>query len=233
MSQAIPLTLSALPVPAGIDVATIDELIQLICTYMEGEISTSVSFFLQGVNFPASDQGIFYNQTTNRFGAWNSTLGKYIPVSDLQVGDMKLSVVGGDDPANGWVQLDGRPVSDVAGLSQLQMSNLQTIYGANNNLPKFDFVGGLSNIPAQGSFGAISQPPINPDTGIIGGLAFDAAYVQTQIAALATNCESLDASTQGLANTVQAIRGLGDQILAAFNTNPVNGPTWRIFIGFP
>ena len=141
MSQAIPLTLSALPVPAGIDVATIDELIQLICTYMEGEISTSVSFFLQGVNFPASDQGIFYNQTTNRFGAWNSTLGKYIPVSDLQVGDMKLSVVGGDDPANGWVQLDGRPVSDVAGLSQLQMSNLQTIYGANNNLPKFDFVG--------------------------------------------------------------------------------------------
>ncbi len=139
MASTIPIILTALPVPTGIQATDFNQLLALVAKYLQGSISTSVSFFLQGSNFPLSDQGIFYNQTTHQFGAWNASLGRYVPLTTLVVGDAKPSYVGGDDPVNGWIVLNGRNVNEVAGITQFQKANLETLFGVSGIMPTQTF----------------------------------------------------------------------------------------------
>lgn len=139
MASIIPIILTALPVPTGIQAINFDQQLALVARYLQGSISTNVSFFLQGSNFPQSDQGIFYNQTTHQFGAWDSSQGRYVPLTTLIVGDAKPSYVAGDDVVNGWVQLDGRNVNSVPGITQFQKANLQTLFGVGGVLPTQTF----------------------------------------------------------------------------------------------
>lgn len=139
MASTIPIILTPLPVPTGIQAINFDQLLALVARYLQGSISTNVSFFLQGSNFPQSDQGIFYNQTTHQFGAWDSGQGRYVPLTTLIVGDAKPCYVGGDDAVNGWILLDGRNVNSVTGINQFQKSNLEILFGVGGVLPTANF----------------------------------------------------------------------------------------------
>ena len=125
--------------PTGIEATDINGLLGIIAQYLQGSISQSVSFFQQGSNYPSSDQGIFFNQTTQQFGAWNAALGRYIPLTTLKVGDAKPSYVAGDDVVNGWVELNGRNINSVAGITVSQQANLATLFGAGATLPTQNF----------------------------------------------------------------------------------------------
>lgn len=232
MSQNIPIKLVNLPVPVGVEAADINQLLALMAQYLSGTISANVSFFLQGSNFPTSNQGIFYNQSTNRFGNWNTQLGKYINISDLQVGDVKPSYVAGDDPANGWVVLDGRKVANVPNLTQLQYSNLDMLF-SDKTLPNLPFLAGLNNPPAVGTFSSITQSAVQPVKGYIGSLAIDATYTQSQVAALRDASEQLDTSVNNLNTTVATMKSASEQLLASINSNvSTSGPWNKIFVGF-
>ena len=236
-NQNIPITLVPTPVPTGTEGMTVNDLLNIISQYMSASISASVSFFVQGSNWPTSNQGIFYNQTLNKFGNWNSSLGKYIPVSDVAVGDIRASYVGSDDLANGWVVLNGRQLTTIAGLTQQQLSNLQIIYGSAPSavLPNMPFLAGLNNPPVNGSFSNISQSAVSPVAGYIGALPFDATYNQSQHTALGAAAEQLDVSVQNLNTTVQKAIGVSESLLEAINGSGSSsgGPVNRVFAGFP
>ena len=235
--SVIPISLTALPVPVGIKASNMNELLSLLAQYLEASIHDNVSFFLQGSNFPDSDQGIFYNQTIGKFGDWNAALGKYIPISDVAVGDIRASYVGGDDLVNGWVVMDGRLISAVPGLTQLQKSNLQTLFGgaASATVPNLPFLAGLQNPPANGSFANIAQPAVDPQKGYIGALAIDASYVQSQVAALRDAAEQLDDSVNSLDTTVSTMKGVAESLLNSLNASTASGtgPKNRVFVGYP
>lgn len=227
----IPIELTALPVPTGVRPATLTELVRLCADYMRGRISATVSFFLQGSNYPTSEQGLFYNQTTQRFGAWNSAQGRYVQITDLQVGDMKPTFVAGDDVSNGWVVLDGRNTNAVSNLTQVQQNNLNTLFGANTAMPNYRFVSGFSNMPANGTFSGIAQGAPTPPAGTIGSLTIGASYSQTEVQALRDNTETLDVSVQNLNTTVAAAKAASEQVLVALNGPSTGGPTWKVYVG--
>lgn len=139
MANPVPITFTALPAPTGIEAVDFNQLVGLIAQYLQGSISQSVSFFLQGSNFPSSNQGLFYNQTTQQFGAWNNALGRYVPLTTDKVGDAKPCYVAGDDAVNGWIQLDGRNVNSVPGITVAQKANLETLFGAGGTMPTANF----------------------------------------------------------------------------------------------
>jgi hypothetical protein len=139
MASTIPVTFTPIPVPVGIQAQDINQLLTIVSKYLAAAISANVSFFLQGSNFPQSDQGIFFNQTSGQFGVWNSALGQYIPITPLKVGDAKPSYVAGDDVVDGWVEMDGRNVNNVANITQQQKANLETLFGAGATLPTQNF----------------------------------------------------------------------------------------------
>ena len=236
-NQNIPITLIPTPVPTGTEGMTLNDLLNIIAQYMSASISASVSFFIQGSNWPSSNQGIFYNQTLNKFGNWNAALGKYIPVSDVAVGDIRASYIGQDDLANGWVVMNGRQLTTIAGLTQLQLANLQTLYGSAPSavLPNMPFLAGLNNPPANQSFSNIAQSSVAPVAGFIGALALDGAYNQSQVAALRDASEQLDASVVNLNTTVQKALGVSESLLEAINasSSTTGGPVNRCFCGFP
>lgn len=145
MANTVPVQFTPLPAPVGIKAINFNQMLGLICQYIQASIGQNVSFFLQGSNFPTSDQGIFYNQTTQQFGAWNAALGRYVPLSTIQVGDGKPSYVAGDDAVHGWIVLDGRNVNSVTGINQAQKSNLETLFGVGGTMPTQNFGASTNN----------------------------------------------------------------------------------------
>lgn len=139
MASTIPITLVALPAPTGIQALDFNQLLSLVARYIQGSISANVDFFLQGSNFPQSDQGIFYNQTTRQFGAWNAAQGQYVPLTTLIVGQATPFYTAGDDTVNGWIELNGRNVNSVTGITQFQKANLETLFGVGGILPTQTF----------------------------------------------------------------------------------------------
>jgi len=67
MSTTIPITLTPIPVPVNIQAVNINDFLGIVCEYISGSISQNVSFFQQGATAPNSNQGIFYNTSTQRF----------------------------------------------------------------------------------------------------------------------------------------------------------------------
>lgn len=234
MPTPIPITLNANPVPVGIQAVNINDLLNIVAEYVSGTISQNVSFFIQGSTPPQSNQGIFYNTTTRRFEDWSSTAGAYLPITENSVGDLKVALSQVDDPANGWILLNGRSINSLSNITQLQKSNLETLFGVNSSLPNYSFLGALVGLPSSGAFSAITNNPIQPNVGAIGSINIGSTYDQTQITTLRNNTETLLGSTNNLQSVVSQVQATSDQVLnALLSGSAVLGPRWFVFCGYP
>lgn len=233
MSTTIPITLTPIPVPVNIQAVNINDFLGIVCEYVSGSISQNVSFFLQGATAPNSDQGIFYNTSTQRFESWNSNIGAYQPLTELQVGDLKAAYRTSDDTVNGWILLDGRVINDITGLTQSQNSNLQNLFGTGGSLPNFNFLGALNNLPPVGTFTGISNTQVAPQVGVIGALPISSSYTQTEVQNLRNQTETLENSTNSLQKTVSQIISNTETVLDSLqNTSTVTGVKWFVFCGY-
>ena len=235
MVQNIPITLTATPVPVGVQAVNMDDLMAIIADSIGGSISADVSFFIQGAAAPSSDQGIFYNTDTRRFEDWNSSLGSYTPVSELQVGDLKAAIRTTDDLANGWVLLNGRAFNNTVmpSLTQVQRSNLLALF-TSGVLPTYSFLSGLSGLPANTAITGISNPPAVPSAGTISSLPIGELYSQLQVQALRDQTEILSGSNTSVQAATTSLISATSTILAVLNnTNAVVGPRWFVFCGYP
>lgn len=234
MPTQIPITLSANPVPVGIQAVNINDLLGIVAEYISGSISQNVSFFIQGATAPQSNQGIFYNTTTRRFEDWNSAQGAYIPISENAVGDLKVALSQSDDMANGWVLLNGRTINSLQNITQIQKSNLETLFGVNSSLPNYSFLAALTGLPSSGAFSSITNNPVQPNVGSIGSINIGATYDQTQVTTLRNNTETLLSSTSNLQTVVSNVQSVSDQVLnSLLASNTVLGPKWFVFCGYP
>ena len=235
MAQSIPIQLTPIPVPGAARPLDINQLLTIISQYISASISANVSFFLQGPTYPISDQGIFFNTSTDKFGVWISAYGKYIPISDRTVGEIIATFIAGDDLPNGLVALDGRNINTITGLSQSQISNLETLFGVNQLIPKYTFFGALQNLPATGAFSNIAIGAFAPPKGSIGALSIGGSYSQTEVGALRDNTELLLDSATALQNATTQIQAVSETVLESLLNNAASGlqPIWKIFVGFP
>jgi hypothetical protein len=147
MATQIPIKLTPLPAPQSVQWANFDQMVVLICKYIAAAIGANVSFFIQGPSAPSSDQGLFYNTTVNKFMRWSPNDGKYIYITDFVVGMWSVSSVAGDDAAGGWIMLDGRAIDSIGGITPQQQNVLNTIFGANQNLPNVTFAPAIGTPP--------------------------------------------------------------------------------------
>lgn len=233
MSTSIPITLTPIPVPVNIQAVNINDFLGIVCEYVSGSISQNVSFFIQGATPPNSNQGIFYNTSTQRFENWNSNTGTYQAITEYQVGDLKAAYRTSDDPVNGWILLDGRVINTITGLSQSQNSNLQNLFGTGGSLPNFSFLGALNGLPPVGTFTGISNTAIAPAVGAIGALPISASYTQTEVQNLRNNTETLENSTNALQTTVAQIISNTETVLDSLqNTSTVTGVKYFVFCGY-
>ena len=233
MSTNIPITLTPIPVPVNIQAVNINDFLGIVCEYVSGTISQNVSFFLQGATPPNSNQGIFYNTSTQRFENWSSDNGSYLPITELQVGDLKGAFRTSDDPVNGWILLDGRIISTITGLTQAQNANLQNLFGSGGSLPNFTFLGALSGLPPVGTFSSISNTAISPAVGAIAALPISASYTQAEVQNLRNSTETLDDSTNALQVTVAQVISNSETVLTSLqNTSTTTGAKWFVFCGY-
>jgi hypothetical protein len=233
MSTTIPITLTPIPVPVNIQAVNINDFLGIVCEYVSGSISQNVSFFLQGATPPNSNQGIFYNTSTQRFENWSSNNGSYLPITELQVGDLKGAFRTSDDPVNGWILLDGRVISTITGLTQAQNANLQNLFGSGGSLPNFTFLGALSGLPPVGTFSGISNTAISPAVGAIAALPISASYTQAEVQNLRNSTETLDESTNALQKTVTQVISNSETVLTSLqNTSTTTGAKWFVFCGY-
>lgn len=234
MPTQIPITLNANPVPVGVQAVNINDLLNIVAEYVSGTISQNVSFFIQGATAPQSNQGIFYNTSTRRFEDWSSAAGAYIPISENIVGDLKVALSQSDDPSNGWILLNGRTINSLNNITQLQKSNLETLFGSGGSLPNYSFLGALVGLPSSGAFTAITNNQIQPNTGTIGAISIGTDYSQTQITSLRNNTETLLDSTSNLQAVVAQVQSTSDQVLnSLLASNTTLGPKWFVFCGYP
>jgi hypothetical protein len=229
----IPIVLTPLPVPANAQAMNWDQLITLVCQYIQGSISASVSFFNQGSTSPTSNQGIFFNTLDNRFENWDTNQGSYIPISERQVGEIYPSFVGGDDIANGLVVLDGRSISSIAGLSQQQLTNLQTLFGANASIPLLSSPPSFSGLPPNGTFSGINNPQIQPRPGAFSAITVNSPPQQQDVINIRTSAELLDDSTDTLQGAVANLISNAELILDALNGGTGSTVYNKIFVGYP
>lgn len=231
----IPINITPLPVPVGVQALNINQLFQLWSQFVEASIDlANVSFFIQGTVDPASDQGLFFNTNQNMFKVWSISQGKYLPISDIQVGDTKLSFVTGDDINNGWLVCDGRGVQTLTGISQAQKLNVETLFGVNGSLPQLAPPQSMGNLPANGSIASIPVPTITPAGGVIGGLPIGAVYDQGEVGALRDGTETLRSSTAALSVTTTRLRDATEQIRDAIAGATANtDAVWKVFVGYP
>ena len=235
MSQApIPIVMSWQPLGTGIEYATIDELGEIIAAQMAASISTKVSFFAMGNVTPGVFvTPLFYNQAQNLFYGWNTGSAAYLPITQYTPGDTKTTFVAGDSPTTGWIVCDGRAITAVPNLSQFQVAILQNLFGAAGNLPNIQPVQSLVGLPTKGSFSGIDNPSVQPPTGQIGALTFSSPPAQTEVQALANNCENLDesaiATQTALAASIAQSEAMLDSLLAATPTGLVT----KVFAGYP
>jgi hypothetical protein len=236
--MAFPIVLTPIPVPNGTTAATWDELIQTICQYVQGNVSATVSFFLQGTVAPNSNQGIFFNITNNRFETWNVATGAYIAISDFVVGDMKATLLNVDNTANGWVVMNGRTLTSIAGLTQIQFSNLQTLFGTGTGatLPNYSFTSALSGLPPQGTFSAISAAlsAWTPAVGVVAGLTVNNPPTQADVQGIQNALEHADDSGTGVQTALTTALSAMELVLDTLSSAAgVTGPVWCVFVGYP
>ena len=232
--QKIPIQLQWSPLAVGAKPADLNQLGQLIAAQLAASIQGNVSFFIQGNVDPSTYVGdLFYNVAQNLFKGWNAGSGRYLPITQFIPGDTKTSFVTGDSPTTGWVVCNGRLISDVPNLSQYQVAILQNLFGATGSLPNIAPLQSLLALPTDGSFGNITNPAVAPPAGQIGALTFSSPPAQTEVQALGSNTETLDASVIALQTAVAAVISNSEAVLNSLNAGSGTGLTTSLFCGYP
>jgi hypothetical protein len=232
--QNIPITLTPVPVPVGIVAANIDQLLQVVASYIGATISTSVSFFTQGATTPTGFvTSLFYNTSSNTFYGWNAGSAAYLPITQFAYGDIKYSVNEGDSPTTGWIVCDGRALTAIENISATQLAVLQSLFGIGGNLPDITPLSGLTGLPVNGSFSSITNPAVAPATGTFAGLTVSNPPAQADVQAITANAETLDESTIGVQTALAAALVVAEKMLDSMNGSN-NGPQLfaLVFCGF-
>lgn len=233
MSATIPITLTPVPVPVGVMATDINQLITIITQFTAASVNADVSFF-QIVSADPTQQTtpLIFNTTQAVFKYWDTTVGKYMPISPFQPGDIKNTFNGGDSPQTGWIDCDGRAISAVPNISANQQGVLNALFGVGGSLPDLSPVQGFSNLPTSNAFTNVNVPGTTPPAGQIGALPFSSSYDPVESQNLASNTENLRGSQNDLRSAVVTMQGLSNQVLQAM-INPVTGLTAQVFVGYP
>lgn len=231
-NQTIPITLTWGPVSASFTAADINELGTLLAKQLAGSIRADVSFILPTLNDPTTfTTQLIFNTTQGVFKSWSTTSGKYVPVTDSQIGDVKNTFVGVDTLATGWVILNGRSIAAIPGLSLQQQTVLETFFGVGGSLPTV-IPQNIAGLPVVGSFSGIVTPAVLPAAGIIGALPIGATYDQGEVTTLRDDTEILRTSTAAVETQAAAIQAKAEQLLVAISNNTTPPLYSSLFIGF-
>lgn len=231
-NQTIPIALTAGPVPPGFEAATIDQLMQAVATYISGAIRADVSFYLEVIVDPTNFvTNLIFNSTTRVWKAWNVATGTYVPLTQYQVGDVKNSFSGADQLEVGWVVLDGRAFTAIAGISAAQLAVLQTLFGG-TTLPVVTPTN-TQNLPGAAAFSGIAGVTVLPADGVIGALPFDpTTYTPAESEALRDDTEILRDSTADVEAHVAAVQTQCSNLLTALRGSTTPPLYAMIFVGF-
>lgn len=233
MSATIPITLTPVPVPVGVKATDINQLITIITQFTAASVNADVSFF-QTVSADPTLQTtpIIFNTSQGVFKYWDTTVGKYMPITPFQAGDIKNTFVGGDSPQTGWIDCDGRAISVIPNISSQQQAVLNSLFGIGGSLPSLTPIQGFNNLPATGSFSGITVANTVPPQNQIANLPFSSDYNPVESQNLAANTETLRGSQNSLRGSLVSMQGLSEQMLQALTT-PVTGMVAQIFVGYP
>lgn len=128
MSQ-IPVRFQPVTITKALKALDINQLIAIFCKYVSAYIDLpNVAIIPAAAVTPTSNQGIFYNTTSQQFMVWNTSTGGYTPMGSSPVGDVKESYNTSDDVANGWVVMNGRTIDGITTLTGGQKTNLKTYF---------------------------------------------------------------------------------------------------------
>jgi hypothetical protein len=233
MSTTVPITLTPVPVPVGVEAANINQLLTIISQFMAGSISQDVSFFQSVASDPTvGTTPIIFNTTQGVFKYWDVNLGKYVALTQFQPGDIKNTFVSGDSPQTGWVVCDGRLISAVPNISQTQQGILNSLFGVGSSLPVLTPVQGFSGLPPASSFSNVNVPVTAPPANQIANLPFSSDYNPVEPQNLAGNTETLRTSQNGLRTAVTEMQALSEAMLSAIS-NPTASVTACVFVGYP
>lgn len=233
MSSTIPITLTPVPVPVGVKALDINQLITIITQYTAASVNQDVSFFqLVSVDPSTQTTPLIFNISQGVFKYWDTTVGRYTPVTSFQFGDIKNTFSGGDSPQTGWIDCDGRTISSIPNISGNQQGVLNALFGAGGSLPTLSPFQGVRNLPAANAFSNVVVAGTTPPTNQIANLPFSTDYNPVEPQNLAANTEQLRTSQNELRSSVVSMQALSNQMLNAFTT-PMTGITAQIFVGYP
>ena len=231
----IPLSLSWNPITTKFSAADINQFGQLFVKQVAGELDqASITSFASGSVNPDTNQGLFYNTTAQMFMVWDVAAARYKPMNGYTVGDTKQSFKTGDEISTGWVQLDGRQITNVPGISTSQRASLIELFPT-GQLPVLTNTGSLLGLPANGAIAGISIPDIDPANGVIGNLPIGTTYSQGEVTAIKDGAETLRDSTDGLAESVRKLRDKTEAIRDALAGTgaPSSVAVFKVFCGYP
>lgn len=233
MSSTIPITLTPVPIPVGVKALDINQLVTIITQYTAASINQDVSFFqLVSVDPTQQTTPLIFNTSQGVFKYWDTTVGRYTPITPFQPGDIKNTFSGGDSPQTGWIDCDGRTISSVPNISANQQGILNALFGAGGSLPTLSPFQGVSNLPTANAFSEVPVAATTPPTNQIANLPFSNDYNPVEPQNLAANTEQLRTSQNELRGSVVSMQALSNQMLNAFTT-PVTGITAQVFVGYP
>lgn len=159
--QTFPVTLIAIPAPAGIEAFNFNQLTQLLAQYLSASVSADVTFFQQGTTLPTTDQGVvFYSPTTGLFYYWNADLGAYYPTGlNIPLGSTMFCYTNADLLSQGYVLAAGsRAIDDIPGLSANQNTNLHTLFGPGALIQVPNITAPTSTVGGGGGVGGTLYP---------------------------------------------------------------------------
>lgn len=233
MSATIPITLTPVPVPTGVKATDINQLLTILTQYIVGSINTDVSFFQTVSSDPSTlTTPLIFNSSQQVFKYWSNTLGNYQAITSFQAGDVKSTFSSGDSPQTGWIECNGRLITDISNISGNQESVLNALFGVGGTLPDLRPLMGVSNLPATNAFSEIAISDVNPPADQIKNLPFSTDYNPVESQNLSANTETLRTSQVSLRDSVVNIRTISEQFLESF-TLPTSGMITQIFVGYP
>jgi hypothetical protein len=233
MSVTLPITLTPVPVPVGIRATDINQLITILTQYVAASVNTDVSFFQTVSADPTQfTTQIIFNTSQLTFKYWSTSLGKYTAITPFQPGDIKNTFLSGDSPQTGWIECDGRAISQVPNISQNQQGILNSLFGVGGNLPDLTPIQSFNGLPAADSFSVISVATTVPPQNQIANLPFASEYNPVESQNLAANTETLRGSQDSLRTSLTDIQTVSSQLLTALTT-PGQPLVACVFVGFP
>lgn len=233
MSQTLPIALTAVPVPVTVKAMNINQLLAIVCQYVQGSVQTDVSFFQTvSVDPTALTTPIIFNTTQRVFKYWDTGVGAYLAITQFQPGDIKNTFVDGDSPQLGWIVCDGRKITDVIDISQAQQGVLIQLFGNGGSLPDLTPMMGVSGLPAANAFDAIIVADTQPPANQIANLPFSSDYNPIESQNLAGNAEALRGSQNDLRTAVVNTKAVSQAMLTAIVSNSQTIVAC-VFVGYP